>query len=62
MDTCSAPAPVLMPYFSSFYVKVNSVPEVVVLLSGVSGITLNGEVCTVVSAFLVCTWNLDNML
>ena len=31
MDTCSAPAPVLMPYFSSFYVKVNSDPEVVFL-------------------------------
>ena len=37
--------------FFFFYVKVNSDPEVVVLLSGVSGITLNGEVCTVVFSF-----------
>ena len=32
VDTCSASVPVLMPYFSSFYVKVNSDPEVIVLL------------------------------
>ena len=51
LDTCSASVPVLMAYFSSFYVKMNSDPEVVVLLSGVSGITLNGEVCTVVFSF-----------
>ena len=51
VDTCSASVPVLMAYFSSFYVKVNSDPEVFVLLSGVSGITLNGEVCTVVFSF-----------
>ena len=31
VDTCSASVPVLMPYFSSFYVKVNSDPEVVFL-------------------------------
>ena len=29
MDTFSAPAPMLMPYVSSFYVKVDSDPEVV---------------------------------
>ena len=29
VDTWSASVPVLMPYFSSFYVKVNSDPEVV---------------------------------
>ena len=31
VDTWSASVPVLMPYFSSFYVKVNSDPEVVFL-------------------------------
>ena len=31
MDTCSAPAPMLMPYVSSFYVKVDSDLEVVFL-------------------------------
>ena len=31
VDTCSASVLVLMPYFSSFYVKANLVPEVVLL-------------------------------
>ena len=61
VDTCSASVPVLWRFFF-FYVKVNSDPEVFVLLFGVSGITLNGEVCTVVFSFPCLHLNLDNML
>ena len=60
VHTWSASVLELLPYFSSFYAKDNSDPEVVGLLFGVR-ITLNGEVCTVCPQCLPCfrTWNLD---
>ena len=41
-------------FFLLFYVKENSDPEVVGLLSGVLRITLNGEVCTVCPQHFPC--------